>query len=355
MPLTDLQLRALPFHDGQRDIPDRDGLFIRIGKTRKTWMLTLQRPKRHRLTLGHYPELGLSKAREKARELQAASKHLKAEPPTLTFEEVLEQFYRNHDARALSRAECRRLLDMYFRPSLAPKSITAIKTADVVPLIDAIPSKSTRRNAHVYLRAFFNWSYQRGHLDQSPIARLSPPASTTARERVLDDSELVRVWNAAPATDYGLIIRLCILSGQRIGQWSRFKPDYLHTESNLIFWPAEAMKANKPHILPLTPAILDLIQRRSNLIPWKQPDGRSKARLDRHSGVTDWTHHDLRRTWATVSAETIGTPPHIIEAVLAHAHGSAVSRTYNRAGYLKPMREALEGFDDYLTQLLLTE
>jgi hypothetical protein len=38
--------------------------------------------------------------------------------------------------------------------------------------------------------------------------------------------------------------------------------------------------------------------------------------------------------------------------VLAHAHGSAVARTYNRAVYLKPMQEALIAFDQYFTVVL---
>ena len=77
-----------------------------------------------------------------------------------------------------------------------------------------------------------------------------------------------------------------------------------------------------------------------------------KKTLDRHCSVKDWTLHDLRRTWATISAEELDTPPHIIEAVLAHQSGTAVARTYNRAKYIEPMRKALIAFEDWLQALL---
>ena len=44
MHLTDLKLRALPFADGQRDYNDDavTGLFVRVGKRSKTFMLTIR-------------------------------------------------------------------------------------------------------------------------------------------------------------------------------------------------------------------------------------------------------------------------------------------------------------------------
>jgi integrase len=78
----------------------------------------------------------------------------------------------------------------------------------------------------------------------------------------------------------------------------------------------------------------------------------SKRALDKLCPLPHWTLHDLRRTWATIAAEKLGVLPHIIEAVLAHNSGTAVSRTYNRARYLKPMREAMEAMERHITKLL---
>ena len=99
MPLTDLSLRALPFEDGQRDYMDSavPGLFIRVGKKTKTFMLTLkQGGKRQRMALGHYPDLFFSKARERARDLLAEARVKKDELSALTFDAAREQFFRLH-------------------------------------------------------------------------------------------------------------------------------------------------------------------------------------------------------------------------------------------------------------------
>ena len=50
MNLTDLKLRSLPFEEGQRDYPDDavSGMFVRVGRKTKTFMLTIRQPTRPR-------------------------------------------------------------------------------------------------------------------------------------------------------------------------------------------------------------------------------------------------------------------------------------------------------------------
>jgi integrase len=83
---------------------------------------------------------------------------------------------------------------------------------------------------------------------------------------------------------------------------------------------------------------------------------KSKAALDMSSAVSDWTLHDLRRTFATRLAE-LRTPPHIIERLLNHVTGqiSGVAAIYNRASYMQEMREAVEKWEKYLASVLASE
>jgi len=75
--------------------------------------------------------------------------------------------------------------------------------------------------------------------------------------------------------------------------------------------------------------------------------------IDRLSGVTNWTLHDLRRTFATRLAE-MGTPPHVIERLLNHVTGqiSGVAAIYNRASYQDEMRAALAKWEERLSVIL---
>ena len=78
-------------------------------------------------------------------------------------------------------------------------------------------------------------------------------------------------------------------------------------------------------------------------------------------GVTGWTLHDLRRTFATKLAG-LKVPPHIVERLLNHKFGSiqnqtegmvsAVAEIYNRHLYVDEMREAINVWEEHLNKLL---
>jgi integrase len=61
------------------------------------------------------------------------------------------------------------------------------------------------------------------------------------------------------------------------------------------------------------------------------------------TAVEPWRLHDLRRTAATRMAD-LGTPPHVVEAVLNHVSGSkaGIAGIYNRGLYLPERRQALD-------------
>jgi integrase len=126
--------------------------------------------------------------------------------------------------------------------------------------------------------------------------------------------------------------------------------------------PGERTKNARPHVLPLSPLLRDLIggvKRKSTTVDLMftttgttAPSGwsRAKRRLDAAmkqepggSALVPFKLHDLRRTAATQMAE-IGIQPHIIEAVLNHVsgHKGGVAGIYNRAAYSSEKAAALE-------------
>jgi integrase len=362
MQLNDQRVRALPFTSkGQKEHADDavSGLSVVVGKSAKTFRLVIGRgTERKRFTLGQYdpPRFTLAMAREKARDLIARERLAKTEAPRTTFEEAAKLYDRLHlgSLRATTARDMRRTLNRNFA-KLRKMPLADITRRDIAPILDDMRETPAAMGAAFrHLRAFLRWCIGRGYLEASPIERLPAPKREESRSRVLSPEELVAIWRAAPDTDYGRIIRLCILSGQRRGQWAACRREYLQGE--IITWPTTVMKAAKAHALPLAPAVRALLPDRIGYlfptaggIPFNNWAA-CKARLDQASGVTGWRHHDLRRTWATVAAEELEIQPHIIEAVLAHSPGTAVSRIYNRARYLEPMRNALEKFERWLEQ-----
>lgn len=362
MKLTDATIRALPHPErGQRDYVDAAlrGFTLRVGTRTKTFMqIVAQGSRRSRVRIGSYPDWTLAKARERARDLLAEARVKKVEQPAaLTFRDGLDRFYNLHvpSMRPNSQRQCRRILNTYFAPTLGKRQLPDLKTSELAALIDLIPTKSEKRNGFVWLRTLLNWCYRRGYLDQNPISRLRGYGAATTRERVLSDSELIAVWKASFDTinpDFGALVRMLILSGQRKGQYLDFQPEFIRGDT--LAWSAEYMKMKRAHVIPLTELMRRTIGNRHSFGAWPATSYNKRA-LDKAAGVSGWTLHDLRRTLATKLAE-LGTPPHIIERILAHQSGtiSGVAAIYNRHHFLPEMQSALLAFEKHLHALLPT-
>jgi integrase len=258
------------------------------------------------------------------------------------------------------------------RPRLKPRSFDQVErhlTQHWAPLANASIYEVTRRQvaSHVAalatasgpvaaararssLGAMFNWAIREGfELPANPVAGSNRPTEPASRERVLSDAELAKVWRACADDDFGRIIRLLALTGQRreeVGgmEWTELG-DGVWTIS-----PART-KNRRAHFLPLVPAAQALLP---------PPNGRqwvfgigargfsgwsaAKRALDSRAQLTElFRIHDIRRSVATGMAN-LGTLPHVIETVLNHVsgHRAGVAGIYNRATYAKEMREALE-------------
>lgn len=200
------------------------------------------------------------------------------------------------------------------------------------------------------VKAFFNWLVRRDYIQASPVNALTAPQGEKTRDRVLAPWELELIWQKAVGS-YGAIIRLCILLGTRKSETTAIQSEWIQEETLVI--PASVTKNRTEHILPLTMRAKRLAERyakmpKPNWNSWNK-DKKNTEWQDSIHKVTDWTIHDLRRTFATVHAQ-IGTPPHIIERLLNHKSGvvSGVSAIYNRYHYLPQMREALDAYERYL-------
>jgi hypothetical protein len=74
------------------------------------------------------------------------------------------------------------------------------------------PVQANRTRAS--LSKFFNWCLREGLVDANPAA-LTNVAPEIRRDRVLANDELAEIWKALPANDFGTILKLLILTGQR--------------------------------------------------------------------------------------------------------------------------------------------
>jgi integrase len=76
---------------------------------------------------------------------------------------------------------------------------------------------------------------------------------------VLTESELVEVWQAAGNGEYGSIVKLLILTGQRRVEIGDLSWPEIKLQKRLIVLPAERTTAGRPHIIPLSDAARDFL------------------------------------------------------------------------------------------------
>jgi len=200
------------------------------------------------------------------------------------------------------------------------------------------------------LSTFFGWCIGEGVIEANPVLNTNKASEGMGRDRVLTDAELVAIWNAAPDSDYGRIIKLLLLTGQRRDEianlrWSEIVDGAVSQGEPAIALPRERVKNNRPHVVPLAPQALAVLEnapeRQGREFVFGEGKGgfcgfaKAKERLDEVSGVQGWVVHDLRRTLATRVAD-LGIAPHIIEAILNHVsgHKSGVAGVYNRSNYM---------------------
>lgn len=368
--LTDKTIRALkPPPEGQVIYFDTHltGFAIRLSQGGARTFLCVHGRHRTKTTIGRYPILTLQQARRRAREVLAHAVLNPSCGPALSFAAALDR-YRKHREPELKPSTFKdhmRYLG-YFSWS---GTLDGIATRDVARALDRIEKPSEKAHAHVAMKTFFNWCVARRYIDRSPLQGLPRPKPSTPRTRVLTDDELAAVWSAASKSDaYDLILRLLVVTAQRAGQIDSLREDWIDYQNRLIVFPAAAMKNNQEHILPFGPVAESLLKQAkpiggylfspAEIVPRPFSNwAASKKRFDKRCNIAvHWTHHDLRRTWAT-NAARLDVQPHIIERVLSHITGtvSPVARIYNRWKYIEPMREAIEKVEGHVTQLRVRE
>jgi integrase len=354
---------------------DIGGLGIRIRSSgSRVWIFQYDNAagRTRRMTLGKVSAIDITKARQIASELHAkvrlgqdpaAAKAQSAARAAETFGAVLPTYLAWHRARV--RPSTFRHTERHLGHNLAPLHSLPINQVDrraiSAQLQRMVDSPVQANRTRSTLSAFLNWCLREG-LVESNAALATNKNIERARERVLTDAELRNLWLALPEGDFGDILKILILTGQRAHEISDVQWSEINFEKGVIELPAHRTKNRRKHTIPMSPMVRTILQGReqngdfvfgitgaSGFSGWS----RCKERLDKTLGIPEWAIHDLRRTFATGAAE-IGIPPHIIEAILNHVsgHKSGVAGIYNRAAYESEKTTALIRWGEHVAAVV---
>ena len=196
------------------------GLALRVSESHKSWTLhyTLC-GKRRRLTFGAYPAISLASARTRADEAKAAI--AQGHDPQAIASETLQaicELYMARDGAKLRSAEWRKsALERHVYPTLGARPIAEIRRSEIVGLLDRIEEGSGPAMATLTLaiiRKVMNWHASRSDDFLSPIVRGMARTIEQARDRILSDDEIRKVW-AANSGIFGAYVRFLLLTAAR--------------------------------------------------------------------------------------------------------------------------------------------
>jgi integrase len=222
------------------------------------------------------------------------------------------------------------------------------------------------------VRALFRWSVARGDLDNNPMQGMQKPGEAQPRERVLSDHEIRSLWNQLPealprSKAVQRIIKLCLLTGQRVGEVSGMRYDELDLDARLWTIPGARTKNKHKHIVPLSDLAVELIGDPDGefLFPNDEGDGplpahavaKTITKAQERFGLAHWTAHDLRRTVVSKMAE-LGIAPIVRAHIINHRSVTRAGVTlgvYDHYNYAKEKREALALWADRLVGIVAAE
>ena len=378
--LTELAVQRIAPHPTKRlEVFDTmsPGLVLRTTPTgKKSWSVMYRvagaaadgkRGPLKRFTLGSYPLLNLKEARSRYHDAMdmvergvdpAQNRTDENKDRNLRqFDKVLDRFIELHaKPHTKNWKNTKQILERLYDYGWKGRDISELGRAEVHDVLDRVIDElgvSYASEVRRRLSKLLNWAVDRGLLPASPMAGMRrPELRYIARERVLDLKEIFAIWGAADTMGYpfGPIVQLLILTGQRRSEIAELRRDWIASNGSSFEIPASVYKTKRPHVVPLEKQSAEII---GSQPVWNHGDfvfsttsGRSpvsgfskaKARLDRLSGVADWTLHDIRRSVATHMAR-LGVSQEHIERVLGHVI-EGVAGTYNRYSYLDEKSDA---------------
>jgi integrase len=391
--LTDRFLRALKAADRRVEVGDAScrGLSIRCTTAGvKSWTFAYKLSGRmRRITLGEYPALGLSEAREQAderrrqrntgndpRAVQDAERAAEARA-TLTLAELCDLYIAH--AKANGKISWKTDEGYLKRPQakFGRRPVVSITKRELMDFFEGIArtSKSSANRTQSTVRTLWGWGADRDHIPVNFLAGVKKVGGKEKeKDRVLTADE-IRAFIRALADSEAevtetvqLALKGILLTAQRPGEVAGMMLSELHDLSGATpHWiiPRQRTKNKKSeHTVPLSPAAVALIlealeaskdyAKGQNDRPVFASRFEGVTTLARHSlsqavrrlvkdkknakKFAKFTPHDLRRTAATM-AQSLRVPRDYVKALLNHKDGDVTS-IYARWHMFDEKREA---------------
>ena len=390
MALTDISVRRAKPQEKAYKLSDAKGMYLLVSVAgSKLWRLKYRfAGKEKTLALGIYPERSLAEARVKrddarkliydgidpgvARKQDKRDRQLRSEN---TFEVVAREWHGKQRAKWTERHAdyvLRRLSTDVF-PTLGSRPITEINAPELLDVLRKIEARGAVDIAHRAQQTcgqIFRYAVATGRAkyDPSPSLRGALQAADRVRHHAaLSAIELPeflgKLQNYDGDRQTKLALRLLLLTFVRTSELREAGCTEFNEEKSEWRIPAERMKMQREHIVPLSRQALEILRElRSsnghrhyvfmNVANHEKPMSENTMlyaiyRMGYHSRATG---HGFRATASTILNEQ-GWRLDVIERQLAHMERNKVRAAYHRSEYLAERRQMMQHWADFLDGL----
>lgn len=387
-PLSDTKIKNTKPTDKQFALYDGNGLQLRIMPNgTKSWLFNYIHPitkKRKNLGLGKYPDITLSSARNKVREMrqlvaenidpkthrdnELANKLLERE--TTLFSVAAEWFELKRDTVSEDYAnDIWRSLELHIFPNLGQLAIYDLKAPTVInqlrPL-ESAGSLETVRRVCQRLNEIMTYAVNSGKIEANTFAGIKQvfKQPKVQHQKTISPSELPVVMKAMSEVNIKVITR-CAFEFQlhtltRPNEAAKAKWNEIDFENEVWTIPADKMKMKRDHKIPLSQSVIRLLDFMksisahreyifpSNTKPTSHLNTQSVNSALKRAGLSGkLVSHGMRSIGSTALNEQCFNPD-AIEVALAHVDNNSIRAIYNNAEYLTERRHIMSWWSDFI-------
>lgn len=220
-----------------------------------------------RATLGRFPALTATAARQRAQELLAQI-HLGADPldqqrarrGELSFGQLVDEFAQRHLENMKQGYEVERILRTDALAGLGAKTkAAAVRRRDIIELVEhkAAEAPVAANRLLQAIRRLYNWGVEKDLLETNPCVMVKKPTKEHSRDRVLSGEEIQTVWEKLPTATrmseaVRCVLRLILITAQRPGEVVGMSWEELDLKAGWWEMPRDRTKAARAQRVPLT-------------------------------------------------------------------------------------------------------
>ena len=368
---------------------DGAGLYLVVSGGSKYWIQRVRLPDgRTDKGLGSLLDVGLVEARKKAAANRDAlqqgrnpwSEQEKERTARLERVQIIPNFrdaaYKVHENNSVRWRNKKHVaswiqtLERYPIKVFGDMPVDQVTQAHVLTVLEPIwtSKPETARRVRQRMRSVFKWAVSWGYIPFNPAGEVIdgalvpmpkvqehltalPYQEVPAAVRKIRDSE---AWTATKLAFEFMILTAARGGEVRHAEWSEI-------EGDTWIRPAEKMKGNKPHRVPLSIQAACLLRiakeklgTESGLI-FPAPDGKPLSEnalpMRAKKSKLGCVPHGFRSSFRDFCAEQSTASHAAVEMSLAHDFGSAVERAYFRSDLLEQRRELMQEWGNFIDPL----